>query len=354
MEAPKPSDIPPSLPANTPEGEPPSASAPIPRIGRALMLLVAAFYIFSAGAAVWLIWRSTPTEPAAGMESPKVSLLKGRGDGIALIRINGPIFGALDSRLFMASPVERFIKRLKELSERKEVKAIVIQINSPGGSVGMVQEVYSQIQKIKKEKKKPIVASFNDIAASGGYYIACACDKIIAHPGTLTGSIGVIFQFGNVQELFRKIGVRAETIKSGKHKDIGSPTRRMTPEEKQILQGLIDDAYNQFLTAVSEGRKMPKDKLKTLADGRIFTGNQALQSGLIDALGDTDTAIQTAAEMGGIKGKPKIYSDQDPWESIFSIIETWNDNLNWGTLNPLKGPLSMPAGLFYLHPWEAF
>jgi protease-4 len=216
------------------------------------------------------------------------------------------------------------VRHIKAMSEAKGVKAIILDIDSPGGSVGAVQEVYSQIQRIRKEKHIPFVAVFGDIAASGGYYIASACDKIVAHPGTLTGSIGVIFSVSNLEGLFGKVGYKMEAIKSGKFKDIGSPARAMTVEERRLLQEMIDDAYGQFLKAVADGRNGPLDKVRLLADGRIYTGQQALRTDppLVDKLGDSDDAVAWAAQLGGIKGKPRVRHEADHFSDIFEMLDS--------------------------------
>jgi protease-4 len=213
-----------------------------------------------------------------------------------------------------------------------------------------VQEVYTRILRVKKEKKIPFVALFGDVAASGGYYLGAACDKIVAHPGTITGSIGVIFSVSNMEGLFSKMGYKADPIKSGKHKDIGSPARPLTPEEKLILQSLIDDAYGQFVQAVADGRKMTVEQVKPLADGRIYSGNQAKELGLVDVLGDSLDAAKLAAELGGIKDeKPRVRRDTEKLNDIFELLET-RARLTFGmsaagvTLN--AGP-SVPRGLLY-------
>ena len=154
-----------------------------------------------------------------------------------------------------------------------------------------------------REKGKIIVASLGDVAASGGYYLAAGSDRIVSNPGTITGSIGVILEFGNLEGLFQKVGLKLEVIKSGLHKDIGSPARALMPEEKAMLQESIDDAYAQFFDAVRLGRRMDAEKLKGLADGRIFTGRQALKAGLVDELGDQEDAIQTAIKLAKLPGR---------------------------------------------------
>ena len=168
------------------------------------------------------------------------------------------------------------------------------------------------------------MAHLGDVAASGGYYLAAGCDKVVAHPGTLLGSIGVIFHTSNVEGLFKKIGIKSNVIKSGKMKDIGSSTRPMTAEERRLLQELIDNAYGQFFRAVAKGRNMPASKLKPLADGRIFTGEQALKKGLIDRLGDSQDAVLLAAELGGIKDKrPKVIrGSADSFASVLELLES--------------------------------
>ncbi|MBI4056602.1 MAG: signal peptide peptidase SppA [Elusimicrobia bacterium] len=287
-----------------------------------LAILLIALYGFSVLAAVVILWRGgLRTKESNGGASAISLLAKRKKEAVGWVSIHGPIFESQSGRIWDLG-VQQWVHRLNALAEKPEIKAIVLDINSPGGSVGSVQELHDQIAKVRKQHKKPVVALFGDVAASGGYYIASACDKIVAHPGTLTGSIGVIFNVTNVQGILAKLGIKMDAIKSGKHKDIGSPTRPMTPEEKQILQGLIDDAYSQFLAAVSEGRRMPLEKVKPLADGRIYTGRQAQSMGLVDALGGAEEAVQLAAQLGGIKGKPKIVREVDALDQFRSFLET--------------------------------
>jgi len=242
-------------------------------------------------------------------------------DSVAVI----PIFGAIyqtDSSKMWERGSQQIAKRIKAAAAKKEVKAILLDINSPGGSVGAVQEIYSAIMRAKAETKKPFVARFGDVSASGGYYVAAACDTIIAAPGTITGSIGVILSATSFAGLMNKVGMRSEVIKSGKFKDIGSPTRDMTPEERKLLQGLIDDSYDQFVTAVSEGRKMPAEEVKLLADGRIYTGRQALKVKLVDKLGDLQDALDAAGELGKLGKNPRVLRETDPFDQLFSLIDS--------------------------------
>ena len=215
------------------------------------------------------------------------------GEKIAVVDIKGVITSS-----------RGIVEQIEKLKGDSDVKAIILRINSPGGGVGPSQEIYREVLRAKEKKK--IIASMESVAASGGYYVACASDIIVANPGTITGSIGVVMEFSNVEDLLKKIGLRSYVIKSGKHKDIGSPLRKMTSEEKAILQGVIDSVHNQFVRAVAEGRNMEERKVRRIADGRIFSGEQAKELGLVDRLGSLQDAIETAAEMIGIEGKPVV------------------------------------------------
>ncbi|MGB9700623.1 MAG: signal peptide peptidase SppA [Thermodesulfobacteriota bacterium] len=226
---------------------------------------------------------------------------------IAIIEIRGVI---LDSQ-----PV---IEKLIKFRKNEKIKAIVLRIDSPGGAVGPAQEIYTEIKKVQREKK--VLASVGSTAASGGYYIACAAEKIVANPGSITGSIGVIAETLNVEELLRKIGLRPTVIKSGKHKDIGSPTRPMTEEERKLLQEVLDNVHEQFIRAVAEGRQMPIEKVRPLADGRIFTGDQAKTLGLVDELGNLEDTISLAAKLVGIKGEPEIIYPEKKKFSVWELL----------------------------------
>jgi protease-4 len=215
------------------------------------------------------------------------------GDKIAVVDIKGVITSSRD-----------IVEQIDTFKADDDVKAIILRINSPGGGVGPSQEIYREVLSAKEKKK--VVASMESVAASGGYYVACASDLIVANPGTITGSIGVVMEFSNVEDLLKKIGLRSYVIKSGKHKDIGSPLRKMTPEERSILQGVIDSVHNQFIRAVAKGRDMKEEKVRQIADGRIFSGEQAKELGLVDRLGSLQDAIEIAAELIGVEGKPVV------------------------------------------------
>ncbi|HTG81641.1 MAG TPA: signal peptide peptidase SppA, partial [Geobacteraceae bacterium] len=184
------------------------------------------------------------------------------------------------------------------------VKAVVLRIDSPGGVVGPSQEIYAEVKKLAARKK--VVVSMGSIAASGGYYIAAPASLILANPGTITGSIGVLMRFSNLEGLMGKIGMKAFTLKTGKFKDVGSPVRPMTDQDKEMLQNVIDNTHSQFVKAVAEGRKLPFADVKAIADGRIFTGEQAVALKLVDRLGTLQDAIDEAGRLGGIKGEPEL------------------------------------------------
>src|SRR6476469_9521344 len=191
------------------------------------------------------------------------------------------------------------IGELKRYGENPSVKAIVIRIDSPGGGVVPSQEIHDAVKRVRNKNNKAVIASMGSVAASGGYYIAAATDRIVANPGTLTGSIGVIMETANVEGLLQKIGVEGVIIKSGKYKDVGSPLRKMSADERGLLQAVMDDVHKQFIEAVAEGRSLELRAAQALADGRIFTGRQAKEVKLVDELGDLEDAIQLAAEVVG-------------------------------------------------------
>jgi len=227
---------------------------------------------------------------------------------------------------------ETIIEQLTDFNKDKHIKAIILRINSPGGSVGASQEIYSEVRKIAKTK----IISMGDTAASGGYYIAAAGDKIVANPGTLTGSIGVIMSFYRVDELAKKIGFTMEVIKSGEFKDIGSSYRELTDREKELLNAVVLNIQEQFIKAVAEGRKLPIDKVREIADGRIFSGEMAKGLGLVDELGNFQDAVDLAAKMSGIEGEPTLVYTKTTklklWDVIFqsasrAVFKAVSDNI---------------------------
>lgn len=221
------------------------------------------------------------------------------GDRIALIRIEGVIADSKEA-----------VEELRRYRDDDSIKAILLRIDSPGGAVVPSQEIYDEVKRIRTAGKKKIVTSMGTVAASGGYYIAAASEKIIANPGTLTGSIGVIMELVNVEGLLQKIGVEGVVIKSGENKDVGSPFRKMTEKERALLQHVMDDVHAQFIEAVAEGRSLKVETVRTFADGRIFTGRQAKEIGLVDELGTLQDAIKRTAELAGIQGEPQTVETQ--------------------------------------------
>lgn len=239
--------------------------------------------------------------------APSTTLYAARGDVVGIIEVTGVILDSKD-----------IIDQIKRLRENDAVKAIVLRVDSPGGTVGPAQEIYREIQKTVETKK--IIVSMGTVAASGGYYIAAAADGVMANPGTITGSIGVIMSYTNLKQLLDKIGLTAVVIKSGEYKDIGSLFRDMTDAETEILQDFVDKMRSQFVSAVAEGRDMPLEKVESLADGRIYTGEEAMDHGLVDRLGNFEDAIEWAGRTAGIEGEIRtIYAHK----KRFSILEAF-------------------------------
>jgi len=236
---------------------------------------------------------------------------------IALIPLSGTIADTSQQGLLTVSGITPKLVRdyLKRAESDGGVKAVVLRINSPGGSAAASQEIASEIRRFRAETGKPVVISMGDIAASGGYYISAYADTIVANPGTLTGSIGVISQFIYIEGLLDKLGLELETVKAGKHKDMGMWP--LTEEQRQIMQDITDDLYEQFVAAVAEGRGLPRAQVRELATGQIYTGGQALNLGLVDELGGLDTAIEVAATLASIPvpeieeyGRPASFVEQ--------------------------------------------
>lgn len=242
-----------------------------------------------------------------------------KGEKISVIKLEGIISDSAGTSFIKDLTSSPYVLELiNKATQDSLIKAIVIRVNSPGGTVAASQELYHAIYNAKK--KKPVVITMGDVAASGGYYIASAADIIYANPGTLTGSIGVITSYLNFYDLLTKIGVKGIVIKSGEFKDIGNPTRPLTEEERKILQDLLDSSYNQFISDVAKGRKMPIEKVKAAAKGLIYTGTQAKNAGLVDYIGDFSKAIKHAQRLAKERF-PELkrrYGDKD-----IPIVESW-------------------------------
>jgi protease-4 len=241
-----------------------------------LLISISIISVLILGVTFMVMRMRTTGEPAGGV-------------GVGVVEIDGTITHA-----------QNIIREIRRFREDDKIKAIVVRIDSPGGAVGPSQEIYREIRKTIGTKK--VVASMGAVAASGGYYIACAADGIVANPGTITGSIGVIMGFTNFRKLLDKIGMVPVVIKSGRYKDTGSPTRAMRDDERELLQSIIDSVREQFVNAIVVGRKMDRAQVEKLADGRVFTGEEAKARGLVDRLGNFEDALDWAGKLGGIKG----------------------------------------------------
>ena len=261
--------------------------------GFAFMLAVCLLFV----AIVWGVTKFNLTD----------TISSGSAEKVAVIEVEGII-----------SESRETIERIHTLRDDASVKAVVLRIDSPGGTVGPAQEIYEEL--IKLQKHKPVVASMGSVAASGGYYIAAGTQKIFANPGTITGSIGVLIEVANFEELLGKIGLRSEVIKSGQFKDTLSPARTMETDERSLIQAVIDNIHSQFVDAIAKGRSMPREKVLALADGRILSGEQALEAGLVDKLGNLYDAIQAAADMAGIEGKPEVLYPKEKKPSLLDFI----------------------------------
>ncbi|GAB6099681.1 hypothetical protein JCM16358_15600 [Halanaerocella petrolearia] len=267
-------------------------------------------------------------------------------EGIAVINVSGPIMagnsgGFLGETQASSNQIMKYINQAKG---DKKVKAILLRVNTPGGSSAASDAIYRELKKFKSDTKKPVVVSMGDIAASGGYYISAAADEIYANHNTITGSIGVIMKFTDLEELYNKIGIDYLTFKSGPHKDIGSSNRDMTKEEKKILQRLVNNAYQRFVEIVAEGRNINLDKVKDLADGRIYDGEQAKELDLVDKLGNFYDAVDETAKLAGIKETPNLiyYGRPSPIERLLGAVNrvTLANNL-------VRKKISSQTGILY-------
>ncbi|MGZ0086740.1 signal peptide peptidase SppA [Geobacillus sp. YF-1] len=262
----------------------------------------------------------------AMMEAPFSEEVVQDGDPlkkIAVLEVNGVIEDAGEAEGFLSSPLyhhQTFLRMIEQAQEDEDVKAIVLRINSPGGGVAESAEIHDQLLKLKKKTNKPIYVSMGAMAASGGYYIATAGDKIFASPETITGSIGVIMQSVNYEKLAKKYGVELVTIKSGPYKDLMNPARSMTEAERDILQRLINNSYEAFVDVVANGRKLPENVVRKLADGRIYDGRQAKSLHLIDEFGYFDDVIAALKREHHLKGAQVVkYATDTPWSSLFGL-----------------------------------
>ncbi len=243
------------------------------------------------------------------MRSTREARLGGFGDKIGIVDIEGLI----------VTP-KNVVSQLKQYAEDDSIKAIILHINTPGGGVAASQEIYNEVKRIRDEKKKKIIASIETVGASGGYYIASACNKIFADEGSIVGSIGVIAEWVNYGDLMRWAKLKEQLLKAGEFKDTGNPTRDLTPAERVYMQGIVDNMHTQFIAAVAEGRHLKVDDVRTLADGKVWTGQQALPLKLVDQLGDFETAVKDTAKTVGIKGEPNLIKPEKEKKTLLDLL----------------------------------
>jgi protease-4 len=274
-------------------------------------------------------------------------------DKVAIIDVDGLILNARSSGLFGngENPLSLFREKLEKAADDKHVKAVVLRINSPGGAVTASDIMYQDVLKFRKVTHKPVVACMMDVAASGGFYLAMAGDVVFAHPTTVTGSIGVIMSLYDASGLFAKIGLASNPIKSGPNKDIGNPGRPMTPEERAILQHMIDQFYGEFVNVVAQSRHLPEGRVRELADGRIYTGLEAKQLSLIDRIGYLEDAIATAMDMACLKdAKIVAYDRCDGYRgSIYAGLPKIPSEINVKLDVP---GLGKGGGAMFMYLWE--
>lgn len=231
------------------------------------------------------------------------------GGQIGVVEVRGPIMES-----------DEVVEQLHDFLEDKRIQAVVVRVDSPGGAVAPSQEIATEVKRLAE--KKQVVVSMGNLAASGGYYLAAPATRIVANPGTLTGSIGVVSQFANLTEIADKIGLQMNTVKSGPAKDAGNPFRPFTEEDRALFQHMVDGVYLQFVRAVAEGRNLPEEEVRKIADGRVLTGEEARDLGLVDDLGNFNDAVKIAAELAGIEGEPRLVYPQKKkglvWESLLT------------------------------------
>lgn len=222
----------------------------------------------------------------------------------------------------------RFLKELRRYRDDDNIKGVIVRIDSPGGVVGPSQEIFAELKKTREELKKPVIASVNGVAASGAYYAAVAADKIITNPGSIMGSIGVIMEFANLEGLYSWAKIQRYSLKTGKYKDAGADYRRMTEDERHLLQGMIDEVLEQFVKAVADGRKLTADRVRQIADGRIITGETSVKLGLADQVGTFSDAVKIAGEMSGLGAEPELFMPQLERPSPFDLLRSFEEEDN--------------------------
>lgn len=262
------------------------------------------------------------------------------GSKVAVVEVEGVIgvttTGGLDT--------DAIVRALGDYRDNPSVAAVVLRVNSPGGVVGPTQEIFSAVERVRAAGK-PVVASMGAVAASGGYYVAVAANRIYANPGTLTGSIGVVMQLANLEALLKKVGVDYVVVKAGTYKDIGNLARAMKPEERQVLQALLDDVYGQFVKAVAERRGLDEKTVRAFADGRIYSGQQARALRMVDEMGGLEDAIEAAAKLAGIPGRPRVIYPR----RRFSVLDLIQNRLGFDASGMLPALPSLRTPLYLMH-----
>jgi protease IV len=287
-------------------------------VRRRLTILAAAVLVYLAVAGLFVI---SVGGLSRGEGSPALF-----GPRVAIVELEGVIL-----------EVDDVVRELRGLRDNPTVRAVVMRINSPGGVVAPTQELHDAVVRLR-QAGKPVVASLGSVAASGGYYVAVACDQIYANPGTLTGSIGVIMQLANLEQLMKKVGVDYVVVKAGQFKDLGNVARPMTPDERRVMQALLDDVHGQFIGAVAEGRKLTREDVVRFADGRVFSGVQAKELRMVDALGGLEDAVLAAGKLAGIPGTPSILQPR----RRFSLMDLLRNQFGGTPAGMLLRP-SLPA-----------
>ncbi|MGE0616792.1 MAG: signal peptide peptidase SppA [Bacteriovoracia bacterium] len=257
-----------------------------------VLILSGVFFMIFLAIAGAMFFFGGPGDWEDGKES-RTAIFDGNSGAVGVIELSGVIMES-----------KKLTKQIRKFEKSDRIKAVVIRVDSPGGAVGPSQEIYEAVKKLNA--KKPVVASMGSVAASGGFYVAMAARKIFSNPGTITGSIGVIMEFANLQRLYEWAKIQRFAIKTGKFKDGGASYREMTAEERALFQGMLDNVLAQFKRAVAEGRKLPLEKITPIADGRIFSGEQAKELKLVDQLGTLQDAIAEAGKLADIKGEPRV------------------------------------------------
>jgi protease-4 len=286
-------------------------------MGRRLTVVVATVLVFIGVAALFLVFGTSMGRTGDGGGAPLF------GPRVAVVELEGLI-----------AETDDLVRELRHYRDNPSVRAVVIRINSPGGVVGPTQEVHDALLRVR-QAGKPVVASLGSVAASGGYYVAVAADQIYANPGSLTGSIGVIMQMANVDALMKKVGVDYVVVKAGQFKDLGNFSRALTPEERRVIQALLDDVHAQFIEAVAKGRKLDRSAVVQFADGRVFSGTQALGLKMVDALGGLEDAVNAAAKLANLPTPPAVERPR----RRFSIVDLLRNELGL----PAPGALLRPG-----------